>query len=281
MTPQQATAGTNGVWDVPGTLPRGSIPQRGALTTLYGRASVSPPASPHFWGPGAVFWPQRPDPAARKEEGTEAGAKAPGVTGVSHGAPQPPLRSRTRNRGFGLGLDGRSFPGRPGRDCPPEKPQIPSPGGGWGAAPGSTPRPHTPTARHAAPRAPKPHGDPPGPFTHRSRAGGSVSAAGKPRPRAASSRFLAQETLLPGGFGGQESPAGIPACPPDPQQFLFPPPATRISTFPTPLLPLGDPFPFWGAHGIESPVSPAPPMSPTSHSPRVSVPILTPPRDEP
>lgn len=216
MTPRQATAGTNGVWDVPGTLPRGSIPQRGALTTLYGRASVSPPASPHFWGPGAVFWPQRPDPAARKEEGTEAGAKAPGVTGVSHGAPQPPLRSRTRNRGFGLGLDGRSFPGRPGRDCPPEKPQIPSLGGGWGAAPGSTPRPRTPPARHAAPPCPQ---APRGPSRTlyspqqgrrlRQRCGEAAAPGGLiPLPRAGNA--------APGGFWGPGEPRRDPCVPPRP-----------------------------------------------------------------
>lgn len=44
--------------------------------------------------------PQWPDPAARKEEGAEAGAKVPCVTGVSHGDLQPPLRSRARNWGF-------------------------------------------------------------------------------------------------------------------------------------------------------------------------------------
>lgn len=281
MTPRQATAGTNGVWDVPGTLPRDSIPQRGALTTLYGRASVSPPASPHFWGPGAVFWPQRPDPAARKEEGTEAGAKAPGVTGVSHGAPQPPLRSRTRNRGFGLGLDGRSFPGLPGRDCPSEKPQIPSLGGGWGAAPGSTPRPRTPTARHAAPRAPSPTGTPPDPLltaTGPEAPSALRGSRGPGRPHPASSR---RKRCSRGVLGARRAPQGSLRAPQDPQQFLFPPPATRISAFPTPLLPLGDPFPFWGAHSIESPVSPASPMSPTSRSPRVSAPVLTPPRDEP
>lgn len=64
------------------------------------RASVSPLALPHTLGTGDGFLPQWPDPAARKEEGAEAGAKVPCVTGVSHGDLQPPLRSRARNWGF-------------------------------------------------------------------------------------------------------------------------------------------------------------------------------------
>lgn len=177
--------------------------------------------------------------------------------------------------GFRAGFGRPQLPGTPGQGLSLRETPKPFPGGGSSTGlHTSTTHTHS-TAR--CPPCPQPHGDPPGPFSHRSRAGGSVSATGKPQPRAASSRFLAQETLLPGGPGGQESPAGIPACPQSPEQYLFPPLATRISTLPTPLLPLGDPFPFWGAHGIESPASPAAPMSPTSRSARVSAPVLTPP----